>query len=115
MDEPVLAFNAQPGDPLGDKLRAEASSLDVGAAAQIRSRYSRREAEVVFDSRSGTRLSAGRLGFDDQCAKAFACAVDRGGEACRACANHDDVVELLGCLGAKTDARRKLYELLVKA
>src|SRR5437016_3314694 len=42
-------------------LRAELLRLCVGAAGQLMSRYSGRKAKIVFDFRTGSRLTAGRI------------------------------------------------------
>ena len=81
LEKAVLAVDAHAGGALGDKLGAEARGLGVGAAAEVGAGDAGGKAEVVFDAGAGAGLSAWGFRLDDQRSKAFAGAINRGGQA----------------------------------
>ena len=79
------------GARAGD-VRAELLGLHERALRQITTGDAGREAEVVLDPRTRSRLPSGHEAFDGESAESFRRAVHRGGEPSRAPA-HDQEVE----------------------
>ena len=94
-------------DSTASKRRACSVALRVSSVPEIAAR----EAEVVLDPRAGPGLAARRPGLGDERPQPLRAAVDRGREAGRAAAEHDEVEALAVDLGAQaeraSDLRRR--------
>ncbi len=77
----------------GEDLDAEAARLVQRAPGEVGAAESAGEAEVVLDPRALPGLPAGRVALDHQRLQPLGGSVDRGGQAGRAAADDDQVVE----------------------
>ena len=89
--------------PGGQHLGAELGGLAPGPVGELRPGHPVGEAQVVLDPRALAGLPAGGGPLDQHRAQALGRAVQRGAQAGRAAADHDQVVEVLGRRGGQAD------------
>ena len=80
-----------PGAAGDDHLGAKFLGLSISAPGQVLSGYSRREAQIIFDLRTGAGLSSGRGGFDHEHVEAFGRGVHGRGQSRRTRADNDHI------------------------
>jgi hypothetical protein len=86
----------------------ESLRLEGRLSRQVRAGYAGREPEVVLDPHARAGLASQRPGLGDERPQALGGAVDRGREARRSGAEHDEVEDLPVDLGAQAERARHL-------
>ena len=99
--DPERTDRARHGDVGAETLR-----LDQRVLGQLPSRDAGWEAEIVLDPRTGAGLPAGGHGIGGEHVEPFGRGVDRGGEAGRAGADHDEVVDVIRSSVTTSPAQR---------
>ena len=91
----------------GDQFGAELLRLPARALGQLAAGHPVGKAQVVLDPRALAGLAAGGGAFDEHRAQSLGGAVDGGGQARGAAADHDQVVELLRRRGGQAQRVRQ--------
>src|SRR5262249_285719 len=67
-------------------------SLGDCSACQVVAAYTRREPQIIFDSRTGCRLSSGPTSIQEESSHSLRCAVYSRGQTRGPCTDNDEVV-----------------------